>query len=242
MKYVRHFSDLQNLDLFDYLKTAWPKLTAKVEDVKKLDDEPTEGASVESRQKTRWTAQEICWPFRRKHINSFAVRDQRTFFSELQRIEVAYEILELAGNDPDECARRHVRLPDGEVFQTQAARRRGAAGERRVRDGLPRARRRRQAARRARRRRPAPQAARQLGQLELLLPRAAAARRTRSSLAQQCALGSFRCETTLARRSASTTSSWTATPACSSTRRLSAYSACWLVSARVVVAGAFGAT
>lgn len=52
----------------------------------------------------------IDWPFKRKHKHRYAIRNEETFFTEKQRIEIAYEILQHTPNNQKELKRRGIQV------------------------------------------------------------------------------------------------------------------------------------
>uniref|UniRef100_A0A915JJS9 Anoctamin n=1 Tax=Romanomermis culicivorax TaxID=13658 RepID=A0A915JJS9_ROMCU len=71
------------------------------------DEETSNGLTNQSaRRKWRQKSFVINWPFKQKHVKRFAIRNRDTFFTEQQRLEIVYEILERAPIDPDRPKRR----------------------------------------------------------------------------------------------------------------------------------------
>lgn len=52
----------------------------------------------------------INWPFSRKHVERYAVRDKNTFFTPKQRTEIAYEILQKVPNNPKDKRKRGIEI------------------------------------------------------------------------------------------------------------------------------------
>lgn len=83
-----------------------------------------ESAAAKSDKKTRLYGKStiINWPFKRKRIDRYAVRDQKTYFTDKQRIEIVYEILQKVPCNPKELKQRGIEvLIKEKVYETAYA-------------------------------------------------------------------------------------------------------------------------